>query len=302
MPNINNLSKLVDSLNRAKTGGKSTFVDPRFYKPKFNDSGTSNTIIRFIRPKNPDDAPIVTYFSHKFEGLNGFYYENCPTTVGEECPVCQINRDAYNSGDEIQINRAKARVRKQKCVVNILVVKDPLTPENNGKVFLFEMDKKMLEKIIKRVTPSDDGVETPCDIFDPVEGANFKLIGSKKTTPINGKKVTFPVFDDSSFADPTALSDDFAKRALEGAFSLDEFIDPSKFKSFTELEQRLMRVMNKKPGAVSTSVAPSARTSDDVESESYETPGAAANEPEVEEEDSEAAFLERLRNGNKSAE
>lgn len=301
---ISNLTRLVDSLNRAKAGSSGStksYVDPRFYKPTLSADGTSQSIIRFILPKNPDADPVKTVFSHKFEGMNGFYYEACPTTVGGECPVCRSNREAYGTNDEYEISKAKPRSRKQKFIVNIVVIKDGNTPENNGKVFLLELDKKLFEKVIARVQPSEGSIEDPCDIFSVVDGANFKYIGYKKSIKLGGKDITFTAFDNSSFADPSPLDKKIASTIEGQAFDLEEFTDASKFKPYADLEERFNKVSGVGSSGARANLAPSGmkiEEEDDAISKAFGKKEKVVEEPKVEtEEDSDdEEFLNRLRN------
>jgi hypothetical protein len=305
---ISNLTRLVDSLNRAKSGGSGTtksYVDARFYKPALSADGTCQSIIRFILPKNPDADPVKTVYSHKFEGMNGFFYDNCPTTVGGECPVCRANREAYGTNDEYEISKAKPRSRKQKFVVNIVVIKDGNTPENNGKVFLLELDKKLFEKVIARVQPTEGSIEDPCDIFSVVDGANFKYIGYKKTIQLGGKTISFTAFDNSSFSDPSPLDKKIAESIDGQAFDLEEFTDPSKFKSYGDLEVRFNKVMGIGASGARASIAPEGMKLDEEDPiatafDSTPTTKKAAKklpEPAADEEDADdQEFLNRLRN------
>ena len=58
-------------------------------------------------------------------------------------------------------------------------MKDPANPDNEGKVFLYEYGKKIHDKIIEKLSPPEvpDGFtpESPVNVFDFEEGANFML-------------------------------------------------------------------------------------------------------------------------------
>ena len=49
-----------------------------------------------------------------FKGVGGWYIEECPTTVGKKCPVCEYNSTLWNSG--IEANKEIARKQKRRLV------------------------------------------------------------------------------------------------------------------------------------------------------------------------------------------
>ena len=83
--------------------------------------------------------------------------------------------------------------------------------------------------------------ETPVDVFDLWEGANFKL----KIKTVAG----FWNYDSSEFDSPSALSSDDSE--LEAIYkeehSLKAFTAPDQFKSYEELNNRLQLVLNSAP-------------------------------------------------------
>lgn len=84
--NLENLSKKVEKLSK----GYQKDSD-RFWSPTPDKSGNARAIIRFL-PIAPMDASNealewVTVFRHSFEGSGGWFIDECPTTIGEPCPV-----------------------------------------------------------------------------------------------------------------------------------------------------------------------------------------------------------------------
>jgi hypothetical protein len=79
--------------------------------------------------------------------------------------------------------------------------------------------------------------ETPVNPFDLWEGANFKI----KIRKIDG----FSNYDKSEFATPGPLDEDETKMEdiWKTEYSLAEFTDPKNFKSYTELKEKLDRVL-----------------------------------------------------------
>ena len=78
--------------------------------------------------------------------------------------------------------------------------------------------------------------EDPVNPFDFWKGANFKI----KIRNVEG----YRNYDKSSFDSPSALGDDDELEEIwNKQHSLQEFLDPKHFKSYDELQARLMKVL-----------------------------------------------------------
>lgn len=125
------LIKQVEKLN--DTGSKD---DERFWKPVMDKGGTGSAVIRFLPTPEGCDLPWAQVWSHAFQGTGGWLIDNCLTTLGQKCPVCEANRELWNTGSKDNQNIVRDRKRKLSYFSNIYVVKDPANPENEGRVFL----------------------------------------------------------------------------------------------------------------------------------------------------------------------
>jgi hypothetical protein len=119
-------------------------------------------------------------------------------------------------------------------------VNDPKNPDNNGKVFLFKYGKKIHDKILAAMQPEFQD-ETPVNVFDFWEGANFKI----KIKTVGG----YWNYDASEFSSPAVLSsdDDEMEAIWKQAYSLEAFVAPSEFKSYEDLETRMNSVLGAAP-------------------------------------------------------
>lgn len=226
-----------------KNEGKKTYEkteDARLYRPKIKDDGTFEAIVRFV-PAPDSDLPFVISYNHAFQGPDGkWFIENCPQTHGEDCPVCRHASKVWKSGDE---EAARKRFKKMSIYSNILVIKDPQTPENEGKVFLFKYGKKMYEQIKSTMIPQKDSIEDPVMVFDYDEGANFKLkITTKIINGWNGKKTPVPNYDASQFMSISKLPDHVVDAVEANIYPLKPFISKDKFLSRDELIAKLNAV------------------------------------------------------------
>jgi hypothetical protein len=227
-------SKLVQEVEKMNSNGSSE--DNRFWKPEMDKGGTGSAVIRFLPAPEGEDLPWVKIFSHGFQGPGGWYIENSLTTLGQKDPVTEYNRTLWNSGNEKDKETVRKQKRKLSYYSNIYVVKDPLHPENEGKVFLFKYGKKIFDKIMNSMQPEFDD-EEPINPFDFWTGANFRL----KIRKVEG----YWNYDKSEFDTSSPLLED--DDALEGIwkkeYSLTAIAAPDQFKTYEELEKRLNYVL-----------------------------------------------------------
>ena len=240
-----NLERLSEQLNKISKGSES-YKDDRFWRPELDKSSNGYAVIRFLPPVEGEDVPWSRLFSHGFQGKGGWFIENCPTTIGGKCPLCEVNNDLWNSGLESDKDIARQRKRKLSYISNILVVSDPTNPQNEGKIFLYKYGKKIFDKINEAMNPEFED-ESPVNPFDFWEGANFKLKVRKVAGYIN--------YDKSEFESASQLhgGDDAALEELwKNQYPLKEFTDPSNFKSYDELKARLETVLHGGSGSKSS--------------------------------------------------
>ena len=233
----NNLEFLQKELEKTVSGKQ---VDERFWKPEVDASGNGYAVIRFLPAPDGETVPWAKVYSHAFQGPGGWYIENSLTTVGEKDPVGEVNRQHWNAGTEEGKEVARRQKRKLSYYSNILVVKDPKNPENEGKTFLYKYGKKIHDKILAAMQPEFQD-EEPINVFDFWEGANFKL----KIKTVAG----FWNYDSSEFTAPAALSsdDEEMETIWKKAYSLEAFTAPDQFKTYDQLQQRLNAVLNTAP-------------------------------------------------------
>ena len=110
-----------------KQGGKEGGYqkDDRFWSLERDKSGNGMAVIRFLPAPDGEEIPMVRVFSHGFQGKGGWFIENCPTTLGRKCPVCEANNELWNSGIEDNKKIARDRKRKLSYISNILVSVTP---------------------------------------------------------------------------------------------------------------------------------------------------------------------------------
>jgi len=225
-----NVEKFIEA---GKKEQSSFSADDRFWKPTLDKAGNAFVVLRFL-PAPDSEIPWVKYFSHGFKGDSGqWFIENCPTSIGQSCPVCEANSVLWES-DKDTVRKRKRRVH---YVSNILVVKDSGEPENNGKVFLYKYGVKVFEKLMEAMEPAFED-ENPVNPFNLLKGANFKL----KVKQVDG----YWNYSSSEFDSQSAVYDgdeEKLKELFNQLHPIVTFHDPGEYKQYDELQKRLNLVL-----------------------------------------------------------
>ncbi len=280
-------SKLVQEVEKmSSSGGGST--DDRLWKPEVDKAGNGFAVIRFLSAPEGEEIPWSKVYTHAFQGSGGWLIDNCLTTINQACPVCEANRELWNTGSKSNQEIVRQRKRKLSYYSNIYVVQDKAHPENEGKVFLFKYGKKIFDKISAAMQPEFED-ETPVDPFDFWNGANFKVKITKKDGYWN--------YDKSEFDKPSVLGnfdDDVLEAIWKKAYSLEEFVKPETFKSYEQLNTRLKSVLGKKQVKVDESFEDEESdrgTSKDLDLPNFKTSAKSSLEDE---DDDTLSYFQRL--------
>tara|TARA_Y100000310_G_scaffold15713_1_gene15809 strand:+ start:12102 stop:12995 length:894 start_codon:yes stop_codon:yes gene_type:complete len=233
------LERILDQSEKMAQGNSQSYTDDRIWKAATDKTGNGYAVIRFLPEPEGEETPWVEKFTHGFKGKSGWYIENCPTSLKGQtkCPVCEENNKLWNTEIEANQNIARNRKRRREFYSNILVVKDPANPENEGNVFLFKYGKKIWDKLSESMAPEFDD-DVPVNPFDMFEGANFKL----KVRRVAG----FPNYDASDFDNVSEVADGDEgemEAIYNKLYSLKELVDVSNFKPYDELKSRLEVVL-----------------------------------------------------------
>ena len=266
--------------------------DTRFWFPIQDEKGAAATVFRYLPPADGQTLPWAKRFQHGFKGPNGWFIENCPTSIGQDCPVCAANKELWNT--EIDSNRklASERKRKEQFFYNILVVKDTDQPEAVGEVKLFKSGPYLFKMIQSAQNPEFED-DVAIDAFDMWEGANFNFKMYKKERQLT--------YDKSAFAKPSKIcgGDETEMEAVYNKLhDLSEFSAETNFKSYADLEKKFNLVMG-------TAVKASGSTAPKVTAETAtieaEPAAKAVTQPTAETtsdtEDDALAMFEELANG-----
>lgn len=276
---VGSISELTKKLESAEK--KNSYQDDRFWKPTLDKASNGMAVFRFLPAPENEDMPWAKLYTHAFKVGGRWYIENSRTTIGEKDPVSEMNSELWNSGLESDKDIARDRKRKLSYISNILVLKDPGAPENEGKVFLYKYGVKIFNKIQEAMQPEFDD-EDPINPFDYWAGANFKLKVRKVGGYIN--------YDKSEFESPSELlggDDDKLEELWKTQHSLQAFVAPDQFKTYDELKKKLQEVVGDDIRATESDFV-SQKTVEDVVVE--ETVSSDSGETEGEETDALSYF------------
>ena len=207
------------------------------------------------------------------------------TTLGQKDPVSEYNSMLWNSGIESNKDKARKQKRRLSFISNIYVVKDPSNPDNEGKVFLYKYGKKIFDKLNEAMNPQFED-ESPVNPFDLWEGADFKL----KIRNVEGFRnydkseldVSAPLFDD----------DEELEKVWKSQHALQEFVNPTNFKTYEELQTKLNRVLGLDGAAPSTTAESNFQA--EPPAEIPEAPAAVQPEVAASEDDESLDFFKKL--------
>lgn len=229
------IKELQEKVNKEVKGN--SYSDDRFWAPEVDKTGNGYAIIRFLPEIEGENVPFVKVYNHGFKEGTQWFIENCPTSIGLPCPVCDSNTVLWKTGSKENQQIVRDRKRKIQYIANILVLQDSKHPDNEGKNFLYKFGAKIFEKIGQAIEPEFED-ETPFNPFDFWEGANFKI----KIRNVEG----FRSYDKSEFDSPEPLLDGDEKmlEALWGKqYKLQEFLEAKQFKNYDELEGKLNKTL-----------------------------------------------------------
>jgi len=229
-------AKLQPNAFGDKVGYAKKEVDTRFWTLSKDENGVGAAIIRFL--PDPEGVPFINMIKiNANRGKKQFYVsEWSPITIGLPDPFNERFVELWNEGEK---TKAKLLGRSNRFFTNIKVIKDPANPENEGKIFLFDMSKAMLDMLKEVMTVTEQMKaldEEPIQVFNPLDGNNF-LIKSKRA---DNDIITY---SNSKFADKTSSIYDSVEEAEKdiraNAYALSEFLKPEFFLSYEELKDLL---------------------------------------------------------------
>lgn len=248
--------KLASSQEQVFGEKKTESGDDRFYKLKRDENGNGAAIIRFL--PDPNLKMMLQLWKINVNNQKGadrrWVSELSPQNINQPDPFHKAWADLWQQGKK---EEARKFARQTRFYTNILVIKDPANPANEGKVFLLDLSQSLKLMLENAMFPSDAdralGAEAKA-LFNPLQGHNFKLVSSKAATG-------FITYEKSSVMDPVTSVFDSKEEAVafikENCYPLDDFLKPEIYKSYEELQQKLEYVMFRDGSTTSAKAATS---------------------------------------------
>lgn len=222
--------------------------DEKEWQPTKDAAGNGSAVIRFLPARSGDELAFNMLVNHSIKNNGQWYIENCTSTHGDYdgCPVCKYisDNDLYNKGQAAGKDSPEAKhyqqvSRKKGYWANVLVIKDPGNPENEGKIFKFRFGTKIWDKINAKSNGNPELGEAPVNVTCPFAGCNFVL----KIKKVGG----FVNYDDSYFSTQSELprinEPEYQQFMMDGMSDLRPITAKDQFKDFKTLEDRFKKVM-----------------------------------------------------------
>jgi len=227
--NTSMFQSIKDAL--AKTEGDNAGGNTTYNEIMKTTPGNTYTVRLLPFAKDPKNT-FFHYYNHGWPSFaTGQYVQSLsPMTFGERDPIAEERFKILRAGTEDDKEKVKAIKRIEKYLVNVYVIDDSQTPDNNGKVKMLRYGKQ-LHKIIMEAIEGEDSDEFGPRIFDlGTTGVNFKIKCENQGE--------FPTYVSSRFtsAGKLALSEDEQKKIYDSVFDLTKVFT---LKSYDELKQML---------------------------------------------------------------
>lgn len=232
----NNAATLLNKIKESST--KTYEQDARLWQPAVDQNGNGFAVVRFLPARTEESLPYVKQYNHGFKVNEKWFINLCPTTIGQDSPAVEYCNELWNSGYEADKKIASARKRKLRFFANVLVVKDPKNPENEGKVKIYQFGQKIFEKLMNVMEPPPEFGEEPRDPFSFFDGCVMKIKIRKKDGYRNYDESTVDPAGDLYDGDEDQLME-----LLGQLHDIDELNAPEKFKDYDTLKKELYRVL-----------------------------------------------------------
>ncbi len=212
--------------------------DERFYVLSKDKEGNGAAIIRFV----PDSEKGMIQQMYKINttivknGKKRFVNVFSPSTIGQPCPFQETWQEKWNAGLK---EEAKIWSRGVRYVANIKVLRDPANPENEGKIFMYEMSGSLKDKIQNAVDPSETDRElgaVPKEMFNPLKGNSFKLACKRGANGQINYDASEVITEVTSIYDSV---DEALKDIKENTHKLSDLLKPESFLDHAELRQKM---------------------------------------------------------------
>jgi hypothetical protein len=208
---------IKEALNKKSSGGGQSDILK-------TEIGNTYEVKVLPNVKNPKKT-FFEYYMHGWESFaTGQYVQILsPTTFNERDPISEERFKILKLGSEAEKAKVNKVRRAQKWLVNVLVIKDPVNPENEGKVKILRYGKQ-LQTIIDEAIKGADAEEFGEAVFDMNAGGAILKIKVDK-------QQEFPSYTSSRFVinNKWSLDPQEQKRVCDSIHDLESLYDRKSF-------------------------------------------------------------------------
>jgi hypothetical protein len=133
--------------------------------------------VRIIPNVEQPEKTFFHYYTYDWSSFSTGQYTSAlsPATFGQKCPITDAKYRILRNGSPEEKEKANLLRRNERWLVNVFVVDDPTTPENNGTMKIVRYGKQ-LHKIISDAIDGEGAEDFGARIFDLSEnGVNLKV-------------------------------------------------------------------------------------------------------------------------------
>jgi hypothetical protein len=200
-----NTKSMFDAIKTSLSTDKESGGGNGLYKEVLKFVPGNSYQVRLVPNPNAPKETIFHYYNHAWNSnaTGKFVTALCPTTFGETCPIDSYYLKTYRTGTEAEKAAAAVLSRKEGWLVNVYVISDPTSPENEGQVKILRYGKE-LAKIIEGALTGDDSDEFGVEkAFDVAEGATLRIKCESRTGANKGTK-QYVTYASSKFLTPSS--------------------------------------------------------------------------------------------------
>ncbi len=165
-----------ENREKGKTGNPNMF-------PFWNMENEQEAVVRILPDKNTNNPNVffVDKLEHRISVDGKDVNVPCLKMYGQDCPICDISQQHYKNGNK---EEGKYYYRNRTSLARVLVIKDPLPADEDGKTYVgrcvntqfsYQIMKVINEQML---TEGEDALES--DPWDLENGYNFTIKKSKQ--------------------------------------------------------------------------------------------------------------------------
>lgn len=192
-------TSMFESIKEALANSEKSSGGNSLYREILKFKAGNTYVLRLLPNINSLKDSFYHYYVHGWNSFSTGEYVSAVSlqTIGQTDPIAIERFRIKKTGTEEEKSKAEQVKWQEQWFVNVYVVDDPVTPENNGTVKVMRFGKK-LNKLVMSAISGDDSDEFGPRVFDlSANGCNLKLRAEKQ-----GEYVSY---DSSRFTSPTDL-------------------------------------------------------------------------------------------------